>query len=280
VTSFVCVPPLMLITAAFIWRNSTRSFVDWIWSCLTLGAPVLLGVIAYGWYNFARFGELTEFGVKYQLTLQPFYGNPRYVLPNIFSYLFGSLEYSCQFPYARIVSYRHLSALIKWPPGYQSFEKVGGVMYTSGWLWFVVLAVWRLVTYLLTRRGRPSASNTAADLSPLEGWLLACAAATMLSVVPVLSLWEASMRYFEEALSGLLFIATFGVFWALRRTHLPGIGWAFTRALVALVGVQTCVMGATSAFSTYDDPFKRYNPALYQKLESALSLCSLGQQGQ
>jgi hypothetical protein len=43
--------------------------------------------------------------------------------------------------------------------------------------------------------------------------------------------------------------------------------------LVAVLGIQTCVIGALAAFTAYDDPLKTLNPLLYKQLENTLSLC-------
>jgi len=99
--------------------------------------------------------------------------------------------------------------------------------------------------------------------------------ATLVSMLPVITLWEASLRYIFDAIGGLVIAATFGVFWLLQRTHRSRrkpIG-ILVRAAVFVVGVQTCVVGAFAAFTTNYDPMPYFNPTLYQKLEQHLSLC-------
>jgi hypothetical protein len=275
VTNLVCVPLVMLITAGFAWYRSKRTWPAFIGECLAMGVPVTLSVLAYGWYNYARFGSVTEFGVTHQLSLQPFFSSAAYVWPNVYSYLFAPLRWSCKFPFAKITGYRELSPSLTWPPGYQSFELVAGVMRTTTWIWFALLGVWRVVDYLATRRRRLRSSNAAATLSSTEAWLLACSVATMTAVIPALSLWEASMRYAEDAVGGLLLLGTLGVFWLLNRSHpsrRTGFGLA-VRGLVVVVGAQTCLMGALNGFSSYGDSFKALNPVLFEKIETTLSQC-------
>jgi hypothetical protein len=242
--------------------------------CLGLGAPVAAAGLAYGWYNYARFESVTEFGVSHQLTFQPFFGNAAYVLPNVYSYLFAPVSWSCHFPFARILGYRPLSPLLEWPLGYQNFERVGGVMRTAWWCWFVALGALQVLAYALTRRRRLGRGVAVTTLSTQEAWLMASSLGLMLAVVPVLRLWEASMRYVEDALGGMLLIGTVGVFWFLRIAQSWSCELRFSaRVAVTLVALQTCVVGALGGFTTYDNWFKVQNPTLYARIERALSLC-------
>jgi hypothetical protein len=125
VTNFVCVPAVMLVTAAFAWYNSPRSWRGLVGDAAALGLPVAAVSLAYGAYNYARFGSATEFGVTYQVTMQPFWGNDRYIWPNVYSYLFGPVSLSCRFPFVSIVGFRKLSPLVEWPPGYQASSSSG-----------------------------------------------------------------------------------------------------------------------------------------------------------
>jgi hypothetical protein len=276
VTNFISVPPVLAVAAGFAWYNSSRSLRGFVLDSLALGVPVALGGLAYGGYNYARFGSFTEFGVSYQLTFQPFFGSPKYVLPNVFSYLFGPVRWSCSFPFVHIVGFRPLASLLTWPPGYQSFERVGGIMLTAGWCWFSLLLLWHLGEYLWTRRGRLRVSAVASDFGWHEVWLALSSVSIMLSVVPVLSLWEASMRYVEDALGGIVFLATLAVFWLLRRTYSKrrSVLGLTLRALIVAVGIQTCVVGALAGFKSYDDSFQNNNPKLFRQLDRKLSFCS------
>jgi hypothetical protein len=274
VTSILCVPPLMLIGAGFAWYRSKRTLRPFLAQCLGLGVPVAAAGAAYGWYNYARFESVTEFGVTHQLTFQPFWGNDAYILPNVFSYLFAPVSWSCHFPFARILGDRPLSPLLDWPPGYQIFEQVAGIMHTTWWCWLVLLSCAQIAAYAWTRRGRLGPGAALSDLSSQEAWLFSSSLALLVAMVPVLSLWEASMRYVEDALGGILLIGTAGVFWLMRVTHLRSCALrCATRSFVALVALQTCVVGALGGFTSYTDSFKAANPTVYGRLERALSLC-------
>jgi len=275
VTNFFCVPVVLANTAAFAWYNSERKWRPWVRDCLALGAPVAAVAVGYGIYNYLRFGAVTEFGVSYQLTMQPFWGNDRYVWPNVFSYLFAPVKVSCRFPFFWIERYRELSKLIEWPSGYQSFELVGGIMLTTGWCWLACIIGIRLLAHLRTTLGAPRPSDGASRMTSHEAWLLTTALATMVAIVPVLPLWEASMRYVEDATGGILLIATSCAFWLVRRTDVAKLRisrW-LSRMVVATLGLQSAAVGSLIAFRSYEDPFMSSNPVLYQELEQRLSVC-------
>ncbi len=275
-TNFISAPLAMAITGGFAWYHSRRSLKGFVLDGVALSAPFAAAAVAYGAYNYARFDSVTEFGVNYQVTMQPFNGNSAYVLPNVYSYLFAPVKWTCDFPFVHIIGYRALSPLLTWPPGYQSFERVGGILFTAAWSWLVLLCPLQVGDYLWTRFRRTTPAASASNLSPHEAWALLCSIAIMLSMAPVLKLWEASMRYVGDALGGIVLASTVSVFWLFRRSYVTRFRplGLLARGLVLALGVQTCVLGALSAFTSSDDPFRTKNPVLYQKLHQSLSFCS------
>ncbi|HEX3777730.1 MAG TPA: hypothetical protein VHV51_24850 [Polyangiaceae bacterium] len=274
VTSFVSVPLAMLATLVLSSHRTNRSWKTLLADALALGVPVAFAIGAYAWYNYARFHSPSEFGVSYMITLQPFAGKKAYIIPNVFSYLFAPVVWSCHFPFVRIITFRPLSSLIHWPAGYQVFEKAGGIMLTAKWCWLTVLCVVRLVAYIRQRlsvSGLPSLAR----FSRAEAWGLWCSLSLVASMGPVLILWEASMRYAGDAVGGIVLAATIGAFglfrWTIRERR--RVFGALARVLVLALGLQTCVVGALAAFTTSDEPIRTQNPRLYHRLEKSLSLC-------
>jgi hypothetical protein len=271
-TTFVAVPPLVLICAFFAWWDGERSLKTSLFD-LALAVPVGIGTAAYGIYNHLRFDSPTEFGIHYQVTTQPFYGRPEYVIPNIFSYLFALPRWSCRFPFVNIIGDRPLSPMIHWPPGYLIFEPVAGILITASWSWLAVLCAWR-VGVLLFAGARPT-TPPSWRLSHHEVWGLLCSGAIVLSLIPVLELWEASMRYIGDAIGGIVLATTLGVFALVKHTQITHHRFSglLARAIVLALGLQTCVIGALCAVASYDDPLRKYNPALLHRIDAAFSFC-------
>ena len=275
-TVLVAVPFLIVISAGFAWYGGKPSWRERLRDGLALVLPVGLAVGAYGAYNYARFDSVTEFGLHYQATLQPFYGKGEFVVPNVFAYLLAPVMWSCHFPYVTILGGRAPSALITWPPGYLTFERVGGVLLTAWWCWLALVWVYGALRQL-SPRTRSVARSSSPTLTAHELWASLCAIACVLTVLPVLTLWEASMRYVGDAIGGLVVVSTLAAFGLLERARASRnrIFAAAAPALVVVLGLQTCVIGALAAFTSYDDPLKTANPVLYKRLERTLSVCAL-----
>jgi hypothetical protein len=137
----------------------------------------------------------------------------------------------------------------------------------------VLLWIWRIAEYLWGRRRGDARSSSNIEVDEL--WLFICSMATVVSIVPALPLWEASMRYVEDAVGGLVLASTLGVFWLLQRTYFyrrRAFG-LFARGVILAFGAQTCVVGALAAVTSYEDPLKTKNPVLFEQLEDWFSLC-------
>ena len=274
VTSLIPVPLMVLTTLLFTWLRSDRAIRPVLRPMLAISVPVALAIGGYALYNYLRFESVFEFGLKYQVTLQRFFTSRQFIVPNIFSYLFAPVVWSCKFPFVISLTYRPLSSLITWPPGYQNFERVAGMFTTSYWTWLVVIPVWRILAAAL-RFIRKGAQVSPSALASIEVWLSFCSVALILSMWPALGLWEASMRYLDDALGGVLLLSIFAGLWLLRQSSkLKRLANRFgVRFVLLALGLLTCFVGAFSGIATYYDTFKQDNPALYASLEKSLSVC-------
>jgi hypothetical protein len=274
VTMSIPIPFMILATVGLIWFYADRSWRRLVINGIALGAPVAAALMSYATYNYLRFGSVTEFGVTWQLTTQNFVTNDAWVIPNIFSYLFAPVDWSCEFPFARGMKNRPLSSWINWPADYETFELVGGLMWLSAWYWLILVAGWRPVRaawLYLRQRGLPTTSLPSVP----ELWAGVCSVAIVLSMLPVLGLWEASMRYSGDATGGVIVLTVLSAFWLVRRADAastPGVRLG-TRAVIVLLGLHSCLVGAVSGVASYNDPFVKNNPALYETLQRTLSLC-------
>ena len=279
-TTWVVAPLLVAITAGAAWfqSNGARSLrqrvATLVRELLALGVPVAAAGLAHAYYNYLRFDSFTEFGVSYQISLQRFWTHGSFIWPNIVSYLWAPLDWSCHFPFAKSTEFRAPPLLMRWPPGYETFEKVSGVLVMAPWCYLVFLSVVRLLRQGW-RRARTSGLPREPAISSLELWALLCSFAMLLGLVPALGLWEASMRYSGDALAGAVIAATLGAFWLLRRAEASPhrILHRQVRLLLVALGAYTCFVGAFSAVSSYEETLRVYNPELYDSIASTLSLC-------
>jgi hypothetical protein len=154
---------------------------------------------------------------------------------------------------------------------------VVGCLAAIPWAWLApvaaVLAIRRL--WATARDRAPATSATAGGVALT--W--ACAATTVAAVgtflVP-LSLFWATMRFLGDATPALTLVGTLG--WWLCRERARERIWlrrTITAGAVA-AALATVLAGAALGFEGQYRHFRQYNPALLDRLESALSFCQAG----
>jgi hypothetical protein len=275
VTMLIPIPLIIAATVLIVWARLDRSFKALWRNTLALSGVPAIGLFAHGLYNYLRFDAFTETGIAFQVTLQRYSFHSVFVVPNLVSYLFAQVKWSCEFPFVTSLKHRALFEWMQWPDGYLTFERVAGILVTASWCWLIVVAAYRPLEYLWRRWRAPHAVAHAAG-STLELWALLCSCAVLPAMIPALGLWEASMRYPGDVLSGILVICTLAAGWLLRRTEaardMPTS--ASVRVLLIAMAVHTCFVGTFSGVASYEDPLKTINPTLFQTLSRALSVCS------
>jgi len=275
-TTVISGPFLILasLVLSWWWRRELRA---WAVDGLALGVPFASLCLLHGYYNWARFGSPLEFGVRFQTTLQTYHTSASYLVPNLYSYLFTVPAVSCRFPFLGWAEGREIPALLGGPPlGYATFAPLAGAFFLVPWL-LLVPACLVLLLRRPSRRGRPRASRW---LSALEVWAALSAVSVALSMVPALRLFLAGPRYLGDAMGGLVLLSAVLSWGAWRTlTQLRAGRWAF-RLGVPLLGALTCLAGVLTPFAISERTFQSHNPFVFQRLETALSLCpAAGQKG-
>jgi hypothetical protein len=279
ITMVLVTPFMVAVTVLIIWRRAAYAMRPALSALLSLGGPVVLGIAATAWYNYARFGSPSEFGVRFQLSGRLFASERAYFLPNLMSYLFAELNWSCRFPFAKLPMLRHLSSLITWPidydvGNYELGERVGGMFIMTSICGLLGVWLWRPVRALAqrVRRGAPMLLST---FSQTELWLVLCSLSVAFSMLPALFMYLAAMRYLEDAIGGLVLASILAAYWLMRQGKLLSrpLAHALAVALYVLLGAHSVFVGLCLGFSGHTDNFPHENPRLYQTLVDELSVC-------
>jgi hypothetical protein len=94
---------MSLMVAYQIWKTSRSSPMSLATKWIAFGSPLLLGFVVLGWYNWARFGSVTETGLTYQLAAVNMgtdsLFSPTYVFQNLYSYFLQPPVVMPQFPF-------------------------------------------------------------------------------------------------------------------------------------------------------------------------------------
>jgi putative flippase GtrA len=133
---------LACVVVAIAWRahkaeGGWRALKKAAWAALAAGLPLVAVLAALLAYNYARFGQLTEFGLNYQLTsrheMAAVHFSRSFARFNWEMYFWRSPQWERYFPFVR-------QAIPPTPPaGYYTCEYVFGALTLSPVLWLVLL---------------------------------------------------------------------------------------------------------------------------------------------
>lgn len=241
---------LALAPALAVWGFAAGSFHGR--RSLVLVAPWLVGLAGLAYYNWVRFDDPFNPGFVYQLTTirndSPSITSIRYLLPNLYVYLFAPPALGLAFPYVTAQA----SALPNWLPNPKYFDFSQPVV---GALWAIPLVLFLPlgIAGMLKHRYRDVNNSLAALL---------------LTGLPILMIYNPCLRYQMDFSNSLLAISIVGVYEARQRWprlahRLAGFCWASGIVVGTLVGMT----------GQYDH-FAQNNPALWAKLQALLSFTS------
>lgn len=254
---------------------------------LAFGLPAMAGAVGLGAYNHARFGSWLEFGQRYQLAGVNLKSYPSLfgvanVWPGLWSYFARPVAVVDRVPYLLMApGDGTFPSFVRLPEHYESYERIGGLLWTVPVLWLLPVGVAAL---LLRRRSarrrsdnRDAVPSNGADIGHdrLAGadrrWLLAAlSAAAVLGFLPVLLMIGSSQRYLADLTPPLVpvLMAMACALTDPRRTG-PRAARRWFAALVALAGVSAAA-GLLLAFEGYAGHFRVQHPELFESLSGPL----------
>lgn len=255
-----------------------------LWPLARSGAAVFLpfGTVALAHLvvNHLRFGSWREFGVSYQLGI-PFDIGPRYVLANLFNYLFHPWHTSCRFPFLLPRWHEtwppqyHFPSWLPVPLGYYGYEPLTGILNAMPFCWLGLLLPLGLLWARWQRRTFPSS----AEQRSVSRWFKALVVAvTLVSCVPVLMLFAFSMRYEVEFASGVLLLSCLAG-WRWLSLPQSALGRRVVASAYGAIAALAIIVAAPFGFVGYYDSFQRYNRPLFSWLQESLSTCPASRGG-
>jgi len=197
-TRFTILPVIFFavgMTLLYVFKQikpiSIKSFFTAL-ACLC--APLVLAGVGLGWYNWARFNSVFEFGLTYQLATvnyttfhTPF--STYYINDNLYNYFIHALKFQRQFPYIQPIENTF------------SNERLAGLLYISPYILFAGLFIGRGI--------RQANLPNEEDGGTLGNWLmLTLAGSSLISMLTILSYYFPATRFGEDFMPSLLLLAT------------------------------------------------------------------------
>jgi hypothetical protein len=202
-TRLVLVVPvsfMMLMIAYRIWKTTRSSLTTLAMKLVSLSFPVILCLVCLGWYNWSRFGSVTETGFSYalagtNLNIHNDLFSPIYITPNLYTYLLQPPASMAQFPFL-------------YP---KESSPVIGLMFIAP---FTVFAILSTVNLLMNATRNASSKSLEKDNSNgLLNWIIANLLGTFSSAFfVILTFFWIATRYVADFMPALAILSMVG-FW-------------------------------------------------------------------
>jgi hypothetical protein len=242
---------LLIVFSIWAFRTHKEQMISFFAALLT---PLVIGALAYAWYNFARFGSMTEFGYAYQLTgfnINASIGDTfslAYIPPNLFKTLFNPFEWKDGFPFFKPALWGGPESWLRtYNPKiyYYLAEGITGLLIGSPFLIFAFLRKRRELFWI-------SISLTGSAL---------------LLFLLTQVFFYTTMRYLLDLVPALTLLAVLG-FWSAfdslkNKMPIPVLAvtlWAYT----ILIGVLLPLSSNVKRFREYNPEFIQYITNLFQ----------------
>ncbi|NOH04103.1 MAG: hypothetical protein HND47_20100 [Chloroflexi bacterium] len=177
-------------------KRSGRNKLKQILSNLAvLGAPLLVTGVLLGWYNWARFDSVLEFGIQYQLTNVNYIEfkdsfSVRYIPGNLEHYFIHPISVKPRFPFISPVEFTASNA------------RLAGLLYVAPFILLIFSPLPRMI--MSWGRKHQAAEETNHDAENWMGLLLGGSA--FIAALIILAFYFVTMRYMEDFMPSLLLL--------------------------------------------------------------------------
>jgi hypothetical protein len=217
----------------------------------------MIGAIAFGWYNWARFGSISETGFNYALAGPNLRAHlnelflPTYSFQNLYNYFLNPFAVKQPFPFFYPLR-GVVDEIFPWQglPEFYAAQAITGVLYAAPFTVFAVIPVVKLLKRLFNKN-----QESLLDADPnmaIFNWITtSLTGAFLFSFLCLLMFFWAAMRYAEDFMPTLTLLSIVG-FWQgyQASSQNPIKGKMYTAAGLILAGLSI-IFGTLLAFSIY-----------------------------
>ena len=216
-TRSVLVFPVVFMTLMmmyWLYRIYHPSWPKFVTGFVPLGVPLIVGAVAFAWYNWARFDSVSETGFTYALAgpyLQKHLNElflPTYVFQNLYNYLLNPSALKGQFPFFSPVRGK-IEAILPWQvlPEIYSAQAITGILWAASFTMFAVISA-----SIVFRKNQTSYSNENLKTISLYWITIGLIGSFLIAFTSLLTFFWAAMRYTVDFMPTLTLLSIIG-FW-------------------------------------------------------------------
>ncbi|RJP54798.1 MAG: hypothetical protein C4557_02355 [Anaerolineaceae bacterium] len=208
----------------------------WLPVLAAVGGPLMLAGLGLGWYNWARFGSIFEFGLRYQLANIDYSAfenlfKGSYIGRNLYNYFAHPIKIASRFPWLTRIEY------------VASSDRLAGLLYVTPFILLLFSPVIRLVRNLFVS-SRSGLQTKQSHLS--EGWIFTTLTGSgIIMMTIIMSYYFVAMRFMEDFMPSLLTAAALAAgreYQLLNRTGRLGTVLAWVVILLVAVTVTAGIL--------------------------------------
>lgn len=276
------------IAASMLFDVRTRSeLLNVLGKLGAFGLPLLVGIGLLGLYNYVRFENVFETGLRYQLSKldhqsmleEGIYFRLEYILPNMVYYLIAPLSYRDTFPFIRplwneLSNITSLFGRFDIPDEY-NVENISGILLSiptllfSGYLFRELIC--GHVKQAMSIHNNSEKANRINQVRFLTNTLVVLLTAGIMAAVPLLFFYWVATRYLLDATPLFLLLAVIGSWFMYSSTRNHSLKRLYTIFLIIsvvfLAGIISFLLGVTGAWAIFDD----INPSLWIQMTEFFS---------
>jgi len=208
----------MTILTAFWLIKADKSFTTKTVKLVSLGLPLALGLAGLGWYNWARFGSVTETGFFYEMAgvdIQKHYTelfSRSYIIQNLYNYLFNPPGFMSRFPFASmLMGSKNLDLPFYTVPKFYHAQPITGLSCIFPFAVFAFVPLIALLSNLLKRKSAEILLGDN-DHGLLVWTILNLSGSFLIAFCLLMGFFWAGMRYMGDFIPPLTVLSALG-FW-------------------------------------------------------------------
>jgi hypothetical protein len=238
---------------------------------------ILVGLILFGWYNHARFGNIFEFGHRYQLTswgmensYKDFF-SWRNVLPNFINYSLRGFRSISVFPFIKPewgvagVPVFRASAVTNYHA-----EQITGILTTTPIIMMGFIPIYRGIQSVWDTLDNPDLSlRTLWDRFVSFEGIVVYVGVFFLTLALSLPLGLVSfntMRYLFDISLSVSILSTIGFGLTLQSEKVSVVNKGLITFMVLILSLYTATIGLLLGITSYEARFEHINPQLFDQI--------------